>query len=221
MFNAFHKDRIGLSFRELFALTAMSLILLLVGSRFVYAIAAMNTHGFSFEIFVRYLIHGGIVFYGGMLGMLLGCVIFAKLTHRGIREVLDYAAPSIPLFHTFGRLGCLFGGCCYGRVWSWGVTNVDFPGVRLFPVQAIESVCNLIIFMSIILVQHIKKSDRYSIEIYLMSYASVRFILEFFRGDEGRGMWPDGLSTSQNIALIIIIAVSAELIYVYLKHKRG
>ena len=221
MFNAFHMDSIGLDFKELFILLALGIIMLLAVSRLVYAIAALAVHGFSFDTFIHYLIYGGIVFYGGMLGVLLACVIFARITHRRIREVMDYFAPSIPLFHLFGRIGCFFAGCCYGVEWPRGVTNVDFPGVKLFPTQLIESGCNLIIFISIMIMQRIRKTDRYSMEIYLVSYAVCRFVVEFFRGDNNRGVWANGLSTSQNIALIIVITVFIECLVRFLRTRKN
>ena len=195
--------------------------LLFIFARFFYAVADLPQNGYSAEVFFDDLLHGGIVFYGGMLGVLLGCVISGKLFKTGARRTLDWAAPAIPLFHAVARIGCLFAGCCYGFVSPWGVPNVHFDeGVLLFPVQIFESVCNLLIFIAILVAARARKSDKYSAEIYLASYAVCRFVLEFFRGDAVRGIWSLGLSTSQYLSLFILVGVAVEIIILAVRKKR-
>ena len=41
----------------------------------------------------------------------------------------------------------------------------------------------------------------------LIVYAIFRFFIEFFRGDEIRGIWVGGLSTAQYISVIIVATV--------------
>lgn len=204
IFVSVRMKRIDLSYKELFLAPMFTIAVGFIGSRVVYAISDIANEGFSFGSFVYDLLHGGIAFYGGLLGLIGGCIIFASITHRKAWDVLDFAAPAIPMFHCIARIGCLFAGCCYGIECHRGVTNVKIPGSVLFPVQLFESICNLVIFISIILWQEIRKSDKYSMEIYLTTYSICRFILEFFRGDTARGIWPDKLSTSQHIAAAIV-----------------
>ena len=204
IFVSLRMKRIDLSYKELFYAPMLTIAVGFIGSRVVYAISAIANKGFSFGSFVSDLLHGGIVFYGGLLGLIGGCILFAVITHRKAWDVLDFAALATPLFHSIARIGCLFAGCCYGVECRWGVTNVKTPGSVLFPVQLFESICNLVIFISIILWQEIRKSDKYSMEIYLTAYSICRFVLEFYRGDTARGIWPDNLSTSQHIAAAII-----------------
>lgn len=204
IFISVRMKRINLSYKELFFSLILTIVLGFIGARILYAIARIAAKGFSPKGFMNDLLHGGIVFYGGMLGILLGCTIFASITHRKIHDVLDFALPAIPLFHCIARIGCLFAGCCYGVEWSWGVRNPVHSDGLLFPVQIFESACNLLIFISIMIWQRVRRSDRFSAEIYLAAYGICRFILEFFRGDVSRGIWADGLSTSQHISLAIL-----------------
>ncbi len=211
IFNSFRMERAKLSYRGLFFYIASCIAMMLICSRIAYAVSDIAVTGFSIKGFFQDLIYGGIVFYGGMLGVLAGAAIFAKFTHRSIRLMLDHITPSIPLFHIFGRIGCLFAGCCYGFECSWGVPNEDFPGKLFFPVQAIESLCNLLIFSGLLIMQKVRKSDKYTLEAYLFTYGICRFILELFRGDTGRGIWPDGLSSSQHISIALVIFVAVEM----------
>ena len=79
-------------------------------------------------------------------------------------------------------------------------------GVKRFPVQLVESVFEFGMFFALLFAEKLlmqkKKSPKLSFY-YLMIYSSVRFLLEFIRGDEERGFFGP-LSTSQWIALLIL-----------------
>ena len=107
------------------------------------------------------------------------------------RSVMELSAPSIPLFHFFGRLGCFTAGCCYG--------------IGGFPVQLVEAAINLMIFAVIILVQNQDKLRGKTFCLYLLLYTSVRFVLEFYRGDPERG-FIGPLSVSQWISALLFLA---------------
>ena len=54
-----------------------------------------------------------------------------------------------------------------------------------------------------------------AVSIYLFVFHEFvigNLLTEFFRGDEARGIWPDGLSSSQHIALMMIIAATTVLL---------
>ena len=168
---------------------------------------------------------GGIVFYGGFIGGAIGILIYTKFAkdvkdHRD--HLLDIYAVLTPLFHAFGRIGCFLGGCCYGVESEFGFTvhnntiNPAINDVNRFPIQLVESACNLLIFL--FLLRLFKKSILESrlIYIYMLTYPVVRFITEFFRGDEIRGFF-FGLSTSQWISIFLFVFA---LIILPVKTKR-
>ncbi|MBQ9544421.1 MAG: prolipoprotein diacylglyceryl transferase, partial [Clostridia bacterium] len=152
-------------------------------------------------------VFGGNVFYGGLVGSIISTLIYTKYSKVMDREItLNDLAVCIPLFHSFGRIGCFFGGCCYGKESGFGfvMAHNDFVpeaiGVRRFPVQLAEALCNALLF--IVLLYLYKKKRKRLIIVYLASYSVIRFVLEFFRGDLIRGIY-FGLSTSQWISIII------------------
>ena len=71
------------------------------------------------------------------------------------------------------------------------------------PTQLIESVSEFSLFIILLIIER-KKNDTDLLRIYLVAYAVIRFINEFFRGDEIRGVFL-GLSTSQWISLMILV----------------
>lgn len=161
----------------------------------------------SFSVFKQ----SGLVFYGAVIGGFLGAFIYLKAKKE---RFLDYAAvivPTIPLAHAIGRVGCFMAGCCYGRCIDTPISVIyknpigGAPvGVPVFPIQLVESACLLIIF-AILLIYTAKNLKRKSaLFLYMLLYGIERFILEYFRHDEVRGIFL-GLSTSQWISILMVV----------------
>lgn len=183
----------------------------------------------SHEVTFLGLLLGGFVFYGGLLGGIGGLLIYAKIFKLDVLKYFDMFAPSVPLGHALGRIGCLFSGCCYGIPYS-GPISIIYPdsyeaygtpvGVELLPVQLIECFCLLIIYGVTEFLYYRTKKCGISLCTYILSYCMLRFTLEFFRGDIVRGVLL-GLSTSQWISLIIFIAVVSFLILSFVKKRKN
>lgn len=164
---------------------------------------------------------GGLVYYGGFIGSVLLLYWFTGLKHMkktvNRHVVLNIYGIVVPLFHAFGRVGCFFGGCCYGMECSWGfivhgnTITPEINDVRRLPIQLIEAGINLLIFL---LLLYFYKKDILKgrlLYAYMVIYPLCRFVLEFFRGDRIRGIW-FGLSTSQWISIGMLIFAITSLI---------
>lgn len=167
-------------------------------------------------------IFGGSVFYGGLIGGLIGGYLSMKYQKLDYGLTSDCAAPSIALFHAFGRVGCFLGGCCYGVEWEHGITFHNAliesaNGVPRVPVQLFEAGLELALFLLLSLL--LKKGwlkDRL-LAVYLLIYSVGRFMLEFLRGDDYRGFL-FGLSTSQ---LISIAVFAAAVVFMVMRRSRS
>ena len=214
-------EKYEIGFSTLLIYAAVSGITLLIGSKIVFAIGSipLMENGITFMKILRRFISGGIVFYGGMLGFIGGVFILSRIRKDNSFTMLNFFAPAIPLFHAFGRLGCFFGGCCYGVEASWGFPMAADIFVSRFPVQLAESLCNVIIFIVICNAEKKKASDANLLLIYLFMYSVCRFILEFFRGDKERGLW-GAVSTSQIISIVVFLTCSAFCIIKAMKKGR-
>ncbi len=164
---------------------------------------------------------GGIVFYGGLFGGILGVWIGCRIVGLRFLPVLDLCAPALALGHAFGRVGCLFAGCCYGMPcnlpFCFALSPAIEGGARLFPVQLFESACDLVLCLALVLYLRKQRLVPRAAGIFLMSYATYRFIFEFFRGDEIRG-YILGLSTSQFWSLPTF---AAGAIFCFVVARRG
>ena len=139
------------------------------------------------------------VFYGGLIGGFFTGLLYVHKRKVDFREITDILMPALLLGHAFGRFGCFFAGCCYGRVADWGIAlHGDIPRI---PVQLFEAGFDLLVMLAMLIFRPERKRPGILLPLYLIVYAAGRFILEFFRGDEGRGIVL--LSTSQWISLLI------------------
>ncbi|MCL1952665.1 MAG: prolipoprotein diacylglyceryl transferase, partial [Oscillospiraceae bacterium] len=123
-------------------------------------------------------------------------------------------------FHACGRVGCFCAGCCYGREAAWGIAFTHAPGapngVPLVPVQLFEAGFNLLLMAAILIFKPERRRPGLLLPLYLAAYAAARFVLEFFRGDSGRGVLL--LSTSQWISLLVILPAAIAL---FLRRNAG
>lgn len=165
-------------------------------------------------------LNGGIVFYGGLIGGILGAFLGLKIAKCKF-EAVEYAiVPLIPLGHAIGRVGCVMAGCCYGFEYDGpcaiyyanALTGLS-PEQGYFPIQPMESLLNLVICV-ILLLYTKKQRRRYDVLFtYLGCYAVARFILEIFRGDAVRGIY-FSISLSQWIS-IGMLAITALWFFVF------
>lgn len=193
-----------------------------VGAKLVFILTKLPKAIEHWDIFTQWMaedfpgaiswLAGGLVFYGGLIGALLGLLIYSKQFKVSLSYIFDYVVPFFPFIHAFGRVGCFLAGCCYGMEYH-GFLAVQFPEnpivpelneVPRLPIQLIEAAANLIIFAVLLYLRKKKKTSPYGlIGIYLIAYGVLRFTLEFFRGDAVRG-FVLGLSTSQLISILVI-----------------
>lgn len=55
-----------------------------------------------------YYVFSGFVFYGGLLGAIIGSVFYCREFHKDFYRQTNCLVPMIPLFHAFARIGCFF-----------------------------------------------------------------------------------------------------------------
>ncbi|MBR3289602.1 MAG: prolipoprotein diacylglyceryl transferase [Clostridia bacterium] len=168
------------------------------------------------------VLKGGFVFYGGLIGGVLGMLIYCKQFKLPFWDFADVAAVVVPLGHAVGRVGCFAAGCCYGVEYhgpfSHTYTHLQNTsstplGVPLLPVQLIESALLLLLFAGLLIgfLRH-PNAQKVFVAVYVLAYSAIRFTLEFFRGDGVRGVF-FGLSTSQWISLAAAVLVILWLIF--------
>ncbi len=154
----------------------------------------------------------GFVIYGGILGGLAGGLIGCRIKKQSFVKYFDLFIPSVALAQGFGRLGCFFAGCCYGRqtdssfclVFPEGVGSMAPTGIPLIPTQLISSAANFLHFFILVWFARRAKKDGQVGGLYMILYSIGRFLIEGLRNDPRGSVGP--FSTSQFISLLIFVA---------------
>lgn len=208
-------QKYNFNYRILLVVGVVVLLGMALGAKIMFFITQLPhvISNFSFIHTVTVFIKSGFVFYGGLLGAIGASELAARLLALDGKKLRSFLAPGFALFHAIGRIGCFFGGCCYGIPWEHGIAMEETPDIKRVPVQLMECAAEIII-CTIILLKEKRKPQQYDLmKTYMILYAPTRFLLEFFRGDAARGIWWGGLSTSQYIS-IIVFTVSGILIVI-------
>lgn len=212
-----HKKK--LSVEDLLILVASAVMGVLIGAKILY-----NNLTYGIVGSMKMLVAGriielvsnvGFVFYGGMIGGLIGTYIAYRLTGISPRKYYTSLVPFLPIGHAIGRVGCFLAGCCYGKPSSLPIA-VHFnnalsgisPEIAVIPIQLIEAAGNVVIAGYLMAKYSDQKEGDDAITEYIILYAFLRFLVEFWRGDIVRGSY-GFLSTSQWISMALIIVASA------------
>ncbi len=183
---------------------------------------------------------GGLVFYGGAIGGILGTIFYILAKKIDGAELFDAISPFIPVGMGFGRLGCLMNGCCWGGVCSegfpLGITFLrDTPAFRsqldqgliseeaarslpVYPTQLLEAGFDF--FLCGLLWWYLRgPSPRGGgLPLLFILYSIGRFGLEFLRADNATFIL--GLTISQVVAGVLLLGCTGIFIYFWIQKLR-
>ena len=205
----YRAKKIGLDPDQLFNLTICSMVSGLLSAKLLYYITIIQDIIEDPSLLLD--VTDGFVVYGGIIGGILAGYVFSRVKKMDFWKYFDLVVPSIALAQSFGRVGCLLAGCCYGVESSHPIGmvfhNSQFApnGIPLVPTQIISSGLNFLHFLLLIVFAKHKKADGQVAGLYLICYSIGRFVLEFYRGDLIRGS-VGRLSTSQFISIFVCAA---------------
>ncbi|MBO4678091.1 MAG: prolipoprotein diacylglyceryl transferase, partial [Lachnospiraceae bacterium] len=171
---------------------------------------------------LSFLTSSGFVVYGGITGGIFAVFVYAKMKKVSFVDYLDLVLPAVALAQAFGRIGCFFAGCCYGRETDSciGVTfhnSLYAPnGVKLIPTQLISSAADLL-HMAILLFIAKRTQKKGTVSAcYIIFYSVGRFFIEMLRNDDRGSV--GSLSTSQFYGIFSLI-LGVVVFIIAQKHK--
>ena len=160
---------------------------------------------------------GGLVFFGAVPGGLIGAWVSGRTLGLDWVRLLDLSVPALAAGHALGRMGCFFGGCCFGGpsegplavVYTDPIAAAAGAGpLARHPTPLYEAAGLLAIGLAFALVPARQPGSGRRALGYLAAYAILRLLTESSRGDEIRGL-VHGVSTSSMIALCALLAAAA------------
>jgi phosphatidylglycerol:prolipoprotein diacylglycerol transferase len=155
---------------------------------------------------------GGMSFHGGLLGVIVSMIWFARTRHKPWLEVADFVAPCVPTGLAAGRIGNFINGELWGRFSDpslpWGMV---FPqsGSMLprHPSQIYEFLMEGMLLFVILWLYARNPHRRGQVAgMFLIGYGVLRFIAEFFREpDNFLGLLSLGMSMGQWLCVPMIV----------------
>lgn len=147
------------------------------------------------------LTQGGFSYLFGLLPFLGLSALLLRFNKVPVKKTMNLVVGPLLIAHFIGRLGCSLRGCCWGQTVMLGSFEL------LLPIRELEAIALLILGVTIP-----KKFKEKTLWVYLFSYSLLRFVLEFFRGDDRGVLFGiTVLSPSQLICIALFVVSSVAL----------
>lgn len=179
---------------------------------------------------------GGMSFHGGLLGVLLACVWWARRHRLAFFDVVDFVAPLVPAGLGLGRLGNFIGGELYGKFTNagWGVLFPNAPELQGYgaaqlrelhasgaldafarhPSQLYQALLEGVVLFAAVWAYSGKPRPRYAVSgVFALVYGLGRFLVEFVRVPDAHiGYLAFGWLTMGQVLSLPLIALGLVLL---------
>lgn len=193
----------------------------ILGGRFGYVVFYNFDYWLTDPLWLFRVWEGGMSFHGGLLGVIVAMMIYAKRIDRSFIGLMDFVAPMVPLGLGFGRLGNFIGQELWGRVTDvpWAIVfpkAMDPEGVGRHPSQLYQACLEGLLLFIIVFWFSAKPRPRGAVSgIFLIAYGTFRFATEFVR-EPDKGVALVGWMTRGQLLCLPMFAVGLGLlIYAY------
>ena len=172
---------------------------------------------------------GGMSFHGGLIGVLLAGLLYARFSRLDFWKGVDLYAVVTPIGLGLGRLGNFLNSELYGRTTDvpWGMVFPNGGELPRHPSQLYEAMLEGLLLFCILWPLRRKPwqnppSDRWPhgslLALFLVLYGCFRFLLEFFREPDAQlGLLLFGMSMGQ----LLCSAMIGAGVLVYLFRRRS
>ena len=163
---------------------------------------------------------GGMSFHGGLVGVIIASIFFAKRNDENSFNYLDIVSIVAPIGIFFGRVANFINSELYGTETKlpWAVQFIQIDNLYRHPSQLYEAIFEGLILFFILVYFRGKgflKTPGLISGLFLIFYSIFRFIIEFFRvPDEHLGYIFFNLSMGQIISIIFLF------IGIFIVHKK-
>ncbi len=153
----------------------------------------------------------GFVWYGGLIGGVVGVTLCIQRHKMSWFEVMDAVAPGIALGHGIGRIGCHLAGdgdwgppttLPWGVAYTKAIIGWDYPpGVRVHPSALYETIAYTLVFAILWRYRTVPHAPGALFWGYLVLSSLARFLIEFIRINPPLAF---GLSEAQMISIVLM-----------------
>ena len=197
----------------------------IIGGRLGYVLFYNFTYYYNNLIDIFKIWQGGMSFHGGLLGVIIVSIWFAKKNNDNPFIYLDIVSIVAPIGIFFGRVANFINSELYGFETNlpWAVKFVRVDNLFRHPSQLYEALFEGLVLFTIMLYFRKKgflKTPGLISSLFLFFYSTFRFILEFYRvPDEQIGYLFLNLSMGQIISIEFLLTGTYLFINKYEKKR--
>lgn len=166
---------------ELLFYVALGVVL---GGRIGYVLFYQTAALWHDPLFLVKIWQGGMSFHGGLLGVIVAMVLFARRFHQPFWRVADLVAPTVTVGLGCGRIGNFINGELWGRPTTlpWGMVFPQADAWPRHPTQLYEAVLEGLVLGLILWIYIRKPRPVMTVTgLFLLGYGIIRFGIEWVR----------------------------------------
>jgi phosphatidylglycerol:prolipoprotein diacylglycerol transferase len=184
-----------------------------LGGRIGYCLFYKPGYYLAHPLEILYVWQGGMSFHGGMLGVLVSQIWFARTRQKPWLQVMDFIAPCVPTGLAAGRVGNFINGELWGRA-----ADPSLPWAMVFPQSGTSvprhpsqlyqfALEGLLLFALLWWFSRRERPEGMVSGTFLAGYGVFRFIAEYFREpDDFLGLLALNMSMGQWLCVPMIVA---------------
>jgi len=185
----------------------------IIGGRVGYVLFYHLDYFIADPLYLFKIYEGGMSFHGGLLGVVVAFIYFARKTGKSFFEVADFFAPMAPIGLATGRIGNFINGELWGRAadpesvpWAM-IFPRDPEQIYRHPSQLYECALEGVLLFILLFWFSQKPRPRGAVSaLFLLGYGCARFFVEFYREPDEHLKWlAEFLSMGQILSLPMIL----------------
>lgn len=188
-----------------------AMIGIVLGGRFGYVLFYKPGYYLSHPLEILFVWQGGMSFHGGLLGVALAMVLFARRRGLALLQLSDLVAAAAPIGLFLGRLANFINGELWGRASDvpWAMAFPTGGPITRHPSQIYEAILEgLLLFLLLFALVRLGALRRPGIlcGVFLAGYGLARATVEQFREpDDHLGLLWDTISMGQLLSTPMIV----------------
>ena len=213
--------KLGMSEDNLLTLMVCAIVGVVLGARIGYVLFYGDGYYLSHPLEILAFNQGGMSFHGGLVGLLIGGAVAARMTRIPFLTLADLGSIAAPIGLFFGRCANFVNGELWGAPTD-GPLGVVFGGAAgmmpRHPSQLYEAVLEGIVIFCVLFALSRKRPPRPQgtfLGAFLVLYGIFRFLIEFVREPDVQlgYLWGGWLTMGQVLSAPLIVGGIALLIY--------
>ena len=213
--------KLGMSEDNLLTLMVCAIVGVVLGARIGYVLFYGDGYYLSHPLEILAFNQGGMSFHGGLVGLLIGGAVAARMTRIPFLTLADLGSIAAPIGLFFGRCANFVNGELWGAPTD-GPLGVVFGGAAgmmpRHPSQLYEAVLEGLVIFCVLFALSRKRPPRPQgtfLGAFLVLYGIFRFLIEFVREPDVQlgYLWGGWLTMGQVLSAPLIVGGIALLIY--------